>query len=88
VEYKIYNGHNSQKITRMADIKLVEKFIARNKIEIKTKSGRLNELIIWEVFDTSDFMKFKRLNANNLNANSESFNNIPYFKTVHILSSI
>jgi hypothetical protein len=88
VEYKINNGHNSQKITRMADKKLVEKFIARNKIEMKTKSGRLNELVIWEVYDTSAFMKFKRLNANNLNADSESFNSIPYFKTEYFLSSL
>ncbi|WP_439152785.1 hypothetical protein [Winogradskyella sp.] len=86
--YSINNGHNSQKITRLADKKLVEKLIARNKIELKTKSGRLNELIVWEVYNTSAFMKFKRLNTDNLTSESESFNNIPYFKTEHILSSL
>ncbi|MCA0154311.1 hypothetical protein [Winogradskyella vincentii] len=79
---KIQNGNSGRTINRIGDKKVVDKMIAQNKLDMKTRLGKFNALTIWEVYDTSKFMRFKRINPEYANAESaESFNTIPYYDT-------
>lgn len=81
----INKGHSSSKIMRIGDLQVVEKMIKQHQIDLKTKAGRLNNLTVWEVYDTTKFMRFKRQNSDYANANSadvDCFNTIPYYKTI------
>lgn len=80
---KIQNGNSGRTINRIGDKKVVDKMIAQNKLDMKTRLGKFNALTIWEVYDTSKFMRFKRINPDYANATSaESFNTTPYYDTV------
>ncbi|WP_422105896.1 hypothetical protein [Winogradskyella sp.] len=79
---KIHKGHSSRKVMKIGDKETVDKVIKQNEIDLKTKTGRHNELIIWEVYDTSKFMKYKRINPDYANAeNVDCFNTIPFYKS-------
>jgi len=85
---KIYKGHSSRKIMKIGDREAVSKMIAQNKIDHKTKSGKYNELTIWEVYDTTKFMRFKRQNPNYANAkDADSFNVTPFFQALVTISN-
>lgn len=84
VEYKINNGQSSQKLQKLGDQETVDRMIKKIKIDMKTKAGRLNELIVWTVFDPPKFVKHKKSNKTNFTQiPSESFNIEPYFKKVN-----
>ncbi|MDP5082599.1 MAG: hypothetical protein NWP87_08090 [Winogradskyella sp.] len=77
----INKGQSSQKLMKIADLETVKRFIRKHEIDHRTKSGIMNELTIWEVYDTSKFMKFKRLNPDYANAkNSDCFNTTPFYQ--------
>ncbi|WP_296382804.1 hypothetical protein [Winogradskyella sp.] len=79
---KIYKGHSSRKIMKIGDRESVAKMIKQNEIDLKTKSGKYNELTIWEVYDTSKFMRYKRQNPDYAKAkNAECFNTVPFFQS-------
>jgi len=79
----INNGHKSRKFMRFGDKKIVNKMIEQNKLDLKTKSGKLNELIIWEVYDTSKFTIYKKTNPDCKNTlESDFFNTTPYYNTL------
>lgn len=83
---RIKNGNSSRIIRRIGDKNIVDKMIAQNKLDMKTRLGKFNVLTIWEVYDTSLFMKFKRLNPDYANADtSNSFNTSPYYNTLRDL---
>ncbi|WP_179354281.1 hypothetical protein [Winogradskyella vidalii] len=83
VIYKMNNGHRSEKIQKLTDKATVDRMIKKNEIDLKTKSGRLNELSIWSIYDTTEFVRHKRKNKENyLAVDSESFNNVPYYNNV------
>ena len=78
----INKGHSSSKVMRIGDKEVVDKMIVQNKIDLKSKAGKHNELIIWEVYDTSAFMRFKRLNPDYANVEeADSFNTEPFYKS-------
>ncbi|WP_339755010.1 hypothetical protein [uncultured Winogradskyella sp.] len=82
IVYKINKGHSSSKIMKIGDRKSVTKMIRQNKIDLKTKSGKYNELTIWEVYDTSKFMRYKRQNPDYANAKEvDCFNTVPFFQS-------
>ena len=79
---KIYKGHSSRKIMKIGDKKAVAKMIQQNEIDLKTKSGKYNELTIWEVYDTTKFMRYTRQNPDYANSESvDFFNTVPFFHT-------
>ncbi|WP_299366448.1 hypothetical protein [Winogradskyella sp.] len=79
---KIQKGHSSRKIMKIGDKQSVEKAIRQNKIDLKTRAGRHNELVIWEVYDTSKFLRYKRKNPDYANAeNVDCFNTVPFYKS-------
>lgn len=85
VIYKMNNGHRSEKIQKLSDQETVDRMIKKNEIDLKTKSGRLNELSIWAIYNPSEFVQHKRKNRRNyLDVDSESFNNIPYYNNVNV----
>lgn len=80
VEYVISNGNSSYKTLRFASKALVDQMIAKNKIEVQSVKGKLNDLTIWEIYDTTKFLRFKRLNPNfSQTTQSEYFNVKPYY---------
>ena len=77
----INKGHSSRKLMKLADLETVKRFIYKHEIDHRTKSGMHNELTIWEVYDTSEFMKFKRMNPDYATAkNSDCFNTQPFYQ--------
>lgn len=81
--YKINNGQSSERIQKMGDQETVDRMIKKIEIDMKTKSGRLNELTVWTVYDPSQFVRHRRVNRMNyIDVDSESFDANPYYKTV------
>ncbi|WP_152487250.1 hypothetical protein [Winogradskyella psychrotolerans] len=86
VIHKINNGSSSEKILKIVDQKTVDRMIQKNEIDMKTFSGRLNELTVWQIHNTTGFVQHKRRNKTNyMNIESDSFNFVPYYKTDHNL---
>lgn len=82
VIYKINNGSSSEKVLKIVDQKTVDRMILKNEIDMKTFTGRLNELTVWQIHDTTGFVQHKRKNkANYMTIESDSFNLVPYYKT-------
>ena len=79
--YETRNRHSSQRIMRMADEALVTKMITRNNLDLRTVAGKSNILTVWEVYDVTKFMRYKRINRNKLIKESDCFNIVPIFKT-------
>ncbi|SDI38398.1 hypothetical protein [Winogradskyella thalassocola] len=86
VIYKINNGSSSEKVLKIADQKTVDRMIQKIEIDMKTSTGRLNELTVWQIYDTTNFVQHKRKNRTNyMNIESDSFNLVPYYKVNHDL---
>lgn len=84
VIYKINKGTSSEKTLRIVDQKTVDKMIRKIETDMKTATGRLNELTAWEIYDTTHFVQHKRKNRSNyMNIESDSFNIVPYYKIEH-----
>lgn len=78
----IDKGHSSSKKMRIGDQAVVNKMIAQHKIDLKTKAGKRNQLTIWEVYDTTKFLRFKRQNPNYKNVKkADCFNTTPFYKS-------
>lgn len=89
VEYVISNGNSSYKTLRFANKSLVDKMVAKNKIEIKSVKGKLNDLTVWEIYDTTKFLRFKRRNPDFSNiSDSDFFNVTPYYASSAYLTEI
>ncbi|WP_299101854.1 hypothetical protein [uncultured Winogradskyella sp.] len=88
IEYKINTGQNTLKTEKFGDQATIDQMIRKIEIDKKTKTGRLNELIVWKVFDSSKFLKHRRANKNNYSTTaSDSYNTEPYYKEVNELDS-
>ena len=78
----INKGHSSSKKMRIGDREVVDRMIAQHKIDLKTKAGKRNKLTIWEVYDTSKFMRFKRLHPDYAELKeADCFNTNPFYKS-------
>ena len=74
---------------RFAHKTMVDKMVAKNKIEVKTVRGKLNQLTIWEIYDTTKFLRFKRRNPDfSKSDNSEFFNVIPYYDSKNYIAKL
>ena len=51
-------------------------------IDLKSKAGKHNKLTIWEVYDTSKFLRFKRQNPNYATLKkADCFNTNPFYES-------
>lgn len=84
VEYIINNGQNSQKMQKLGDQDTVDRMIRKIEIDMKTKAGRLNELVIWTVYDPPKFVIHKRINKGDFTkVPSESYQSEPYYRKIN-----
>ena len=81
IHYQSNNGTRSEKVQRLGDQQLVDRLIKKIEIDMKTETGRLNKLSIWEVYDPPAFITHKRFHKKNYTEiPSESFNIKPYYQ--------
>ncbi|WP_458627690.1 hypothetical protein [Winogradskyella sp. PC D3.3] len=81
VLYQTNNGSGSEKILKMADQKTVDRMIQKIEIDLKTKTGRFNQLTVWQIYNPTNFVRHKRKNGHNyMNVASDSFNPKPYYQ--------
>ena len=79
---KINTESGSSKTMKLVDQTTVERMILKNKIEYSSSSGRFNELMVWEVYNTSKFMEYQVSNPDFIySIASEYFNTTPYYVT-------
>lgn len=79
---KINNESGSSKTMKLVDKESADRMILRHKIELNSASGKLNQLDVWEVYDTTKFMEQQVQNPNFFyTLSSEVFNTTPYFST-------
>lgn len=77
---RVNNESGSNKTMRLVDKKAADRMILRNKLEHQSALGKHNELIVWEVYNTSKFMEHQLENPNFMYAvRSDYFNTTPYF---------
>ena len=78
---EINSGTNISKSMRLVNEQMAIKLISKNKIEaLKTSQGKLNTLIIWEIYDVEKFLKMQTNNPDYIySSKSELFNVVPYF---------
>lgn len=82
IEKQINKGHSSSKKMRIGDREVVDKMIAQHKIDLKSKAGKHNKLTIWEVYDTSKFLRFKKHNPDYATVKkADCFNTDPFYKS-------
>lgn len=82
ISHTINSGTSSRKIMKMVTHTEADHLIAKYKAENQTQQGKLNELTIWEVFDTTNFIKKQTQNSDYIKSkNSDFFNTIPYFSS-------
>ena len=80
VVYIVYNQLGSSKTMKLVDQTVAKKMINKNKLELNSTNGKRNELRVWEVYDSSKFMKAQLADQNYINStSSELFNVIPYY---------
>jgi hypothetical protein len=79
---KINNESGSTKTMKLVDQKSVDRMIIKNKLENSSAFGKFNELIVWEVYNTSKFMEQQVLNPDFMySLTSDLFNTTPYYST-------
>lgn len=79
----INKGQSSSRIKKLAELETVKRFIRKHEIDHRTKSGMYNELTIWEVYDTSKFMRYKRINPDYATTkHSDFFNTHPFYQVL------
>lgn len=80
VIYERNSKMGSYKSMRLEDEYVVKKMIARNRLELNTDIGKNNKLLVFEVYNTSEFMRNQLKNTDYINSeDSEIFNNIPFY---------
>lgn len=79
---KINSESGSSKTMKLVDKKSVDRLILKHKQELNSTSGKLNELVVWEVYNTSKFMEQQMLNPEFFySITSDVFNTTPYYST-------
>ncbi len=77
---KVNTGNTSSKTMRLANQKSVDKMISNHKLEITTINAKRNELIIWEVYDKTKFIKQQVANPDYINSSVSNFFDVsPYY---------
>ncbi len=79
---KINNESGSSKTMQLVDKKTADRMILKHRLELNSPSGKLNELMVWEVYDTTKFMEHQVSNPDFFySLTSDLFNTQPYFST-------
>ena len=74
---------------KLVDKESVDRMIKNNKLENNSVTGRLNELTVWEVYNTSKFMRNQMSNPNFIySSTSDLFNVVPYYSKESSLQSL
>ncbi|WP_299125131.1 hypothetical protein [uncultured Winogradskyella sp.] len=85
----VNNEIGSIKTMRLVDHESVERMIVKNKIVNKGSSNKLNELIVWEVYNKTKFMEHQVSNPDFIySPNSEYFNTTPHYSTKNSVQSL
>lgn len=86
---EVNNNIGSRKIMKLVDKESVDRMIKNNKLENNSVTGRLNELTVWEVYNTSKFMRNQMSNPNFIySSTSDLFNVVPYYSKESSLQSL
>jgi ribosomal protein L28 len=86
--HKTNNKHGSSKTMKLMDQESVDKMIEKNKIELNSASGKSNELTVWEVYNTTKFMKNQTSNPDFIYSSSSNlFNSEPYYAKENTLQN-
>jgi len=86
---EVNNKIGSSKSMKLVDKESVDRMIKNNKLENNSVSGSLNELTVWEVYNTSKFMRNQMSNPNFIySLTSDSFNVVPYYSKESSLQSL
>lgn len=80
VVYESNSGSGSYRTMSLERKDEVENLISKNKLELGTKIGKNNKLVVYEVFNTSKFMRKQLRNPKYFSSsNSKVFNPEPYY---------
>jgi len=86
---RVNNEIGSSKTMRLIDKKDADRMILKNKLEHQSAIGKKNELIVWEVYNTSKFMEQQLVNPDFVyTLSSEYFNTTPYFTSDQSLQNM
>lgn len=79
---KVNNESGSCKTMKLMEEDAVRRVILKHKQELNSVSGKLNELTVWEVYNTTEFMEHQMTNPNFFySLTSDLFNTTPYYST-------
>lgn len=79
-ETQIKNMSGSNTTRKLVDLESAERMIRKNKQELNSDTGNLNELTVWEVYNTSKFMKNQVSNPDFVySSTTDLFNTTPYY---------
>lgn len=79
---EVNNELGARKTMKLVDQESADKMIKKNKLEHNSRAGKLNELIVWEVYNTTQFMKHQISNPDFVySSSSDVFNVNPYYST-------
>lgn len=77
---EVNTGNNSNKSMKLVDEYAAKKMIKRNKLVSKSNFSKSNKLYVWEIYDTTKFIKNQTANPDYINSSSSEFFNVdPYY---------
>ena len=80
VVYESVGGSGSYKTMSLERKDDVAKMISKNKLEINTKIGKNNKLVVYEVYNISKFMRKQLRDPNYFSSSKSKFFNVePYY---------
>lgn len=80
VVYESNSGSGSYKSMSLERKEVVSEMISKNKLELNTEIGKNNKLIVYEVYNTSKFMRKQLRNPKYFNTSKSKFFNVdPYY---------
>lgn len=86
---KINNESGSSKTMKLVNQESADRMILQHKQELNSASGKLNELMVWEVYNTSKFMERQMLDSDFFySLTSDLFNTTPYYSTRNKVANI
>jgi hypothetical protein len=86
---KVNNESGSSKTMKLVNQESADRMILKNKLENQSASGKLNELKVWEVYNTTKFMSQQVLNPDFIySLESDFFNTTPYYSTQNNIETI
>lgn len=86
---KVNNEMGSNKTMKLVEKETVDRMISKHKQELNSVSGKLNELTVWEVYNTTKFMELQMSDPNFFySVTSEVFNTTPYYSTHNTVANL